>query len=91
METVRPCGSRCQESWWSAPRGSGTLDIHSSGWSESIDIKDMCTEGGEELVFRELDQRFPGKVAAERRLGRSLWAENHEGRDNGGFHWTVET
>ena len=33
---------------------------------ESIDIKDMCTKGGEELVFRELDQRFPDKVAADR-------------------------
>ena len=29
---------------------------------ESIDIKDMCTEGGEDLVFQELDQRFPNKV-----------------------------
>ena len=33
---------------------------------ESIDIKDMCMEGGEQLVFRELDQRFPDKVAAVR-------------------------
>ena len=32
----------------------------------SIEIKDMCTEGGEELVFRVLDQRFPDKVAADR-------------------------
>ena len=33
---------------------------------ESIDIKDVCTEGGEELVFREPDQRFPDEVAADR-------------------------
>ena len=32
---------------------------------ESIEIKDMYTDGGEELVFRELDQRFPDKVAAD--------------------------
>ena len=38
------------------------LDALSSS-SSSIDIKDMCTENGEELVFRELDQRFPDKVA----------------------------
>ena len=33
---------------------------------DSTDIKDMWTEGGEELVFRELDQRFPDTVAADR-------------------------
>ena len=38
---------------------------------ESIDIKDMCTEGREELVFRELDQRFPDKVAADR-MGEAM-------------------
>ena len=31
---------------------------------ESIDIKDMCTEDGEELVFRD-DKRFQDKVAAD--------------------------
>ena len=47
----------------------------------SIDTKDMCTEGGEELVFRELDQRFPDEVGTgpyERSHGGSVWAENHE-------------
>ena len=33
---------------------------------DKMEIKDMCTDGGEELVFRELDQRFPDKVAANR-------------------------
>ena len=33
---------------------------------ESIEIKDMCVDGGEELVFRELDQRFLHKVAVGR-------------------------
>ena len=32
----------------------------------SIEIKDMCTDGGEVLVFRELDQSVPDKVAADR-------------------------
>ena len=53
---------------------------------ESIDIKDMCTEGGKELVFRELDQRFPDKVAADR-MGEAM----EEALDDGGFHWTIET
>ena len=30
---------------------------------ESIEIEDMCSDGGEELVCREFDQRFPDKVA----------------------------
>ena len=29
---------------------------------ESIEVKDMCTDGGEELFFRELDQSFPDKM-----------------------------
>ena len=69
VETMGLCSPRCQESWWNASRGSGPLDIHFSGWSgcigTGIDITDTCTEGGEELVFRELDQRFPDKVAAD--------------------------
>ena len=44
--------------------------IHLDGqaaWAlESIEIKDMCMVGGEELVIRELGQRFPDKVAADR-------------------------
>ena len=32
---------------------------------QSIEIKDMCMDGGEELVFRELDERFPDMVAAD--------------------------
>ena len=42
------------------------LDGQSALALESIEIKGMCTDGGEELVFRELDQRFPDKVAADR-------------------------
>ena len=38
---------------------------------ESIEITDMCTDGGEELFFRELDQRFPDKVAADR-MGEAM-------------------
>ena len=38
---------------------------------ESVNIKDTCTEGGEELVFRELDQRFPDMVAADR-MGEAM-------------------
>ena len=38
---------------------------------ESVEITDMCTDGGEELVFRELDQRFPDKVAADR-MGEAM-------------------
>ena len=38
---------------------------------ESTDVNDMCTEGGKELVFRELDQRFPDKVAADR-MGEAM-------------------
>ena len=76
METQGPRGSRCQESWWSAPRGSGPwkhtlLDGQAALALELIDVKDMCTEGGEELVFRELDQRFPDKVAADR-MGEAM-------------------
>ena len=33
---------------------------------ESIGIEDIRMGGGEELVCRELDQRFPDKVAADR-------------------------
>ena len=33
---------------------------------ESIEIKDMCVDGGEEFVFWELDHRFPDKVATDR-------------------------
>ena len=36
-ETMGPCGSRCQESWWNVCRGFGTLDVHSSGWSGGIE------------------------------------------------------
>ena len=65
------------------------------GQAESIDIKDMCTEGGEELVFIELYQRFPDKVAAGRMgeaMEEAFWAKKIEKkRDDGGFHWTVET
>ena len=32
---------------------------------DSIEIKGMCMDGGEWVVFRELDQRFPDKVAAD--------------------------
>ena len=32
----------------------------------SIEIKDMCMDGGDELVFRELEQRFPDQVEADR-------------------------
>ena len=39
----------------------------------------MCTENGEELVFRELDQRFPDKVAPYGRShGGSHEPENRE-------------
>ena len=38
---------------------------------ESIEIKDVCTDGGEELVFRELDQRFRDKVAVDR-MGEAM-------------------
>ena len=44
-----------------------TLLDGQAAWAlESVDTKDMCTEGGEELVFRELDQRFPDEVAPDR-------------------------
>ena len=42
------------------------LDGQAAKALDPINIKDMCTEGGEELVFREIDQRFPDKVAADR-------------------------
>ena len=38
---------------------------------ESIDLKHMCTDGLEELVFREHDQRFPDEVAAGR-MGEAM-------------------
>ena len=38
---------------------------------ESVDIKDMCSDGGEELVFRELDQGCPDRVAADR-MGEAM-------------------
>ena len=47
------------------------LDGHAALALESIDMKDMCTEGGEELVFRELDQRCPVKVAVDR-MGEAM-------------------
>ena len=47
---------------------------------ESIDTKDMGMVGGEELIFRELDQRFPDKLAGDR-VGDAMevgfGAENH--------------
>ena len=71
---------------------SRQTDLDALSSSSSIDIKDMCTENGEELVFRELDQRFPDKVAPYGRShGGSFEAENHDRRDDGGFHWTVKT
>ena len=61
---------------------------------ESIDIKDMCTKGGDELVFQEVDQRFPDKETADR-MGEAteeaFWLKIIKKRDNGGFHSTVET
>ena len=39
---------------------------------ESIEIKDICVDGGEELVFRELDQRFRPIVWEERPWRRPL-------------------
>ena len=52
---------------------------------ESIEIKDMCTDGGEELVFRELEQRNR-ELDGSRSCGgghggghgRDFWTENHE-------------
>ena len=38
------------------------LDGQAAHALESVEIKDMCTVGGD----RELDQRFPDKVAADR-------------------------
>ena len=38
---------------------------------ESVNIKDTCTEGGEELVFQKLDHRFPDMVAADR-MGEAM-------------------
>ena len=70
------------------------LDGQAAWAQESVDMKDMCTEGGEELVFRELDQRFPDWVAADcvgETLEEAFGLKNHEEQNNGGFHWTVET
>ena len=38
---------------------------------ESIELEDTCMDGGEQLVFRELNQRFPDKVAADR-MGEAI-------------------
>ena len=56
---------------------------------ESIEIKDMCTDGGEELIFREVDQRFPDKVAAGRM--EEAMEETFGLKTMRGFHWTIET
>ena len=50
---------------YTLPDGQAALAL------ESIEITDMCTDGGGELVFRELDQRFPDKVAADR-MGEAM-------------------
>ena len=45
---------------------------------ESVVIKDMCTDGREELVFRKLNQRFPDKAAADRMgeaMEETFWTE----------------
>ena len=38
---------------------------------EATELNNLCTDGGEELVFRELDKRFPLKVAADR-MGEAM-------------------
>ena len=38
---------------------------------EVLDIEDLTVEGEEEVVFRELDERFLDKVAAEK-LGQAM-------------------
>ena len=65
-----PCGSRCQKVGAMLPEALGPwgdtlVDGQAALALKSIDLKDMCTEGSEELVVRELDQRFPDKVAAD--------------------------
>ena len=48
------------------PEALGALDVHSAGWSGRV-----STDAGQKLVFRELDQRFPDKVAADR-MGEAM-------------------
>ena len=36
---------------------------------EAFDMEDLTVEGGEEVVFRELDEMFPDNVAAHRMGG----------------------
>ena len=93
METLGSRSLRGQFSWWSASRGSGTLDstlLDGQGALalEAIEIRNMCTDSGEEVVFRKLDQRFQDKVAADR-MGEAMEETfgNHEKWDDGGFHW----
>ena len=38
---------------------------------EATELNNLRTDGGEELVFRELDKRFPDKVAADR-MGEAM-------------------
>ena len=83
MKTLGSCKPGGPESGWNASRCSGALDLHSSVMvrPESVEITDMCTDGGEELVFRELDQGIP-RQGGSRPYGRShgggLWTEDHE-------------
>ena len=82
----------CQESWWNASSGLGTLDGQAALALESIDIKDMCTEGGEELVSSSENSISDSRTRWRGRShGGSLWAENHDIRDDRDFHWTTET
>ena len=51
----------------------------------AIEIRDTFTDGGEEVGLRELDQRWPDKVAD--RTGEAI----RSAIGLGGFHWTIKT
>ena len=43
-----------------------TLDGQAAEALEAFDIENMTVEGGEEVVLRDFDEKFPDKVAADR-------------------------
>ena len=68
------CAHR-EEVWRRESRHAGSVVVHDVGRTElalqAFDIKDLTVDGGEETVFRELDERFPDNVAADR-LGEAM-------------------
>ena len=65
------------------------LDGQAAWALEALDFKGLAAEGGKDVVFPELDERFPAKMTADRMgeameeaFGLSIMTK----REHGGFH-----